>query len=38
VKGHKLLPLVQASGVSWRMLRRTGSGHFSVGVLALDLQ
>jgi hypothetical protein len=38
VKGHKLLPLVQASGVSWRMLRRTGSGNFSVGVLALDLQ
>lgn len=37
VKGHKLLPLIQATGVSWRMLRRTGAGSFSVGVLALDL-
>lgn len=38
VKGHKLLPLVQATGVPWRMLRRTGTSNFSVGVLALDLQ
>jgi hypothetical protein len=38
VKGHKLLPLIQATEVPWRMLRRTGAGHFSVGVLALDLQ
>lgn len=37
VKGHKLLPLIEATGVRWRMLRRTGAGHFSVGVLALDL-
>lgn len=38
VKGQKLLPLVQASGASWRMLRRTGAGSFSVGVLAVDLR
>lgn len=37
IKGRKLLPLVQSFGVSWRMLRRTGAGSFSVGVLALDL-
>lgn len=38
VKGHKLLPLVAAAGTPRRMLRRTGAGTFSVGVLALDLQ
>jgi hypothetical protein len=38
VKGHKLLPVVSAEGTSYRMLRRTGAGSFSVGVLALDLQ
>ena len=38
VKGQKLLPWVQASDeVQWRLLRRTGAGSFSVGVLALDL-
>ena len=38
VKGHKLLPLIQATGVPWRMLRRTGTSNFSVGGLALDPQ
>jgi hypothetical protein len=37
VKGHKLLPWVEASGTPSRMLRRTGAGTFSVGVLAVDL-
>ena len=37
VKGHKLLPWLEASGARWRMLRRTGAGSFSVGVLAIDL-
>lgn len=37
VKGQKLLPLVEAAGVRSRLLRRTGAGDFSVGVLALDL-
>ena len=37
VKGHKLLPLIETSGTPSRMLRRTGAGTFSVGVLALDL-
>ena len=37
VKGQKLLPFVESFGVSRRMLRRTGAGTFSVGVLALDL-
>lgn len=36
VKGHKLLPLVEAGGMKHRMLRRTGDAGFSVGVLALD--
>lgn len=37
VKGHKLLPMLDAYGASPRMLRRTGAGSFSVGVLAVDL-
>lgn len=37
VKGQKLLPLLEQSGAPLRMLRRTGAGSFSVGVLALDL-
>lgn len=36
-KGHKLLPMLDAHGASPRMLRRTGAGTFSVGVLAVDL-
>jgi hypothetical protein len=37
VKGHKLLPMLNAHGASPRLLRRTGAGSFSVGVLAVDL-
>jgi methyltransferase family protein len=36
VKGHALLPVIEKSGTPWRMLRRTGAGTFSVGVLAVD--
>jgi hypothetical protein len=37
VKGHKLLPMLEATETRHRMLRRTGAGSFSVGVLAVDL-
>lgn len=37
VKGRNLLPFVEVLDVRRRLLRRTGAGTFSVGVLALDL-
>lgn len=37
VKGQKLLPMLETHARPVRLLRRTGAGTFSVGVLALDL-